>query len=301
MEESLVKRREQGLPAGMAEVLGGGLGELARRQGDYEAARALFEQALAIFREVQDTRMSAMMLFSLGLVAWSEGDWRRAEALYLESLPLAREGGAKPLLANVLFHLARTALIRGDYAAGRALCEEGLVLEREMGRGRGMAGSLNCLGDVARFQGDYAGARTYYEECLALCRAMGAKPNSQRSRPETFAMRGIAVSLHSLGHVALHQGDSRRAETLFAEASPWNGTRASAAYRRVPRRIGRSCGSRQRSGRAARLFGAAQAPLSASDDRLDLVDPGEDDRNLAAVRTKWTRKRLRQRGRKGKP
>ena len=36
--------------------------------------------------------------------------------------------------------------------------------------------------------------------------------------------------------------------------------------------------------RAARLFGAAEASLSASGDRLDLVDFGEDDRNLASLR-----------------
>jgi hypothetical protein len=156
-----------------------------------------------------------------------------------------------------------------------------MVLEREMGRGKGMAGSLNCLGDVARFQGDYAGARPYYEECLALSRAMGAK---------SF----IAVSLHSLGHVALHQGDSRRAETLFAEGLALG--RELGHQQEPPGRspevyiaefLAGLAGVAAVDGapdRAARLFGAAEAPLRASGHRIDLVDQGEYERNLAAVR-----------------
>jgi hypothetical protein len=104
--------------------------------------------------------------------------------------------------------------------------------------------------------------------------------------------------------MALHQGDSRRAETLFAEGL--------ALVRELGRQLAlpgehRAAGAHTRllgaqhiaeflvglagvaavdgaPDRAARLFGAAEAPLRASGDRFDLVDQGEYDRNLAAVR-----------------
>lgn len=272
LEESLAIGQELDLRAGMAEVLGRGLGTLALRQRNYDEARTLYEKALAIFRELKDTRMSAMMLTYLGGAALDEGDYQRAELLCQESLKLTRMVGAKPALSSVLFHLGRIALVRCDYAAARALFEECLALEREMGRRQALARSLNCLGDVARFQGNYAEAKTCYDECLALFRAMGAKPS-------------IAVLLHSLGHVALHQGDSRRAQMLFVEGLSLErefehqqhigeflaGLATVAAVDGAP-------------DRAARLFGAAEASLSASGDRLDLVDFGEDDRNLASLR-----------------
>src|SRR5260370_1290254 len=83
-------------PAGLRGLLGGqartaarakalrGAGWLARRQGDYGAARALHEESLAIFRELRDKGGIAWSLLGLGIVASEERDYVAARALFEE-------------------------------------------------------------------------------------------------------------------------------------------------------------------------------------------------------------------------
>src|SRR5206468_2248739 len=72
-----------------------GAGGLAWQQGDYEAARALHQESLAIKRELGDKGGIAASVNNLGLVADSQGDFASARALYEESLALRRELGDK--------------------------------------------------------------------------------------------------------------------------------------------------------------------------------------------------------------
>src|SRR4029453_18379222 len=79
-------------------------GSLAYRQGDYETARSLHEESLAIRRQLGDRRGIAASLHNLGLVAHRQGDHAAARSLYEESLTTHRELGnqwgiAAPLAA----------------------------------------------------------------------------------------------------------------------------------------------------------------------------------------------------------
>jgi tetratricopeptide (TPR) repeat protein len=82
-------------------------------QGEYERARALYEESLALFRELGDKRSVAIPLVNLGLVAQAQGEYERVRALYEESLALSREVGDKPGIAHGLEGLASTALEPG--------------------------------------------------------------------------------------------------------------------------------------------------------------------------------------------
>src|SRR5262249_43540658 len=68
-----------------------GAGVLAYRQGDYAAARSLYEESLAIRRELDDWRGIAASLNNLGVLAHEEGDYAAARPLYEESLALRRK------------------------------------------------------------------------------------------------------------------------------------------------------------------------------------------------------------------
>jgi non-specific serine/threonine protein kinase len=65
-------------------------GALAHSQGAYTAARALEEEALALWRTQGDVRGMSVSLNTLGIVAKAEGDHARAEVLLQEMLGLAR-------------------------------------------------------------------------------------------------------------------------------------------------------------------------------------------------------------------
>ena len=61
-------------------------GLLARLQGDYPSARSLFEESLAIRRQLDDKWGIAYLLNNLGNIALEQGDYSPARSLFDESL-----------------------------------------------------------------------------------------------------------------------------------------------------------------------------------------------------------------------
>jgi predicted ATPase/class 3 adenylate cyclase/uncharacterized protein HemY len=178
---------------------------LALPHGDYERATALYEEALALRRELRDTRGIALSLYNLGNIAKDHGDYARASSLYQESLGLRRELGDPLEIAASLQNLGDIARYEGDYERATTLLEEALALRRTLRDKMGTAAALSNLGQVAQDRGDYAQASALLEESLALFRELGTK-------------LGVATSLQSLGDVARHQGDYAQASTLLEES-----------------------------------------------------------------------------------
>ncbi len=90
------------------------LGDIARQQGDYERAAALYEKSLALYREIGSKWGIALPLQNLGKIAFARGDYARARALFEQSLPLYRESGNIPYAAVCLVGLAAVARIQGQ-------------------------------------------------------------------------------------------------------------------------------------------------------------------------------------------
>jgi predicted ATPase/DNA-binding SARP family transcriptional activator/Tfp pilus assembly protein PilF len=166
-----------------------GAGVLASYQGDYEAARVLHEESLAISRELGDKQGIAWPLHHLGLMASRQGDYETARARHEESLTIWRELDNKGGIGWSLHQLGSVAREQGVYGVARALYEEALAISRELGDKQGIAWSLNDLGKAAYDQGEYTTAWALHEESLAISRELGDK-------------QGIAWSLQHLGNVA---------------------------------------------------------------------------------------------------
>jgi non-specific serine/threonine protein kinase len=66
------------------------LGRIANAQGDYARALTLFEETLALFREIENSDGVAQVLLELGRVARAQGDVAPAAAHFTESLALCR-------------------------------------------------------------------------------------------------------------------------------------------------------------------------------------------------------------------
>jgi non-specific serine/threonine protein kinase len=92
--------------------------------------------------------------------------------LFEESLALERQLDDTYGIALRLVNLLGVVTTQGDYGRAWALGEESLALWRELGDSYFIAASFNNLGDVARLQGDYERATALYEESLALCRKL---------------------------------------------------------------------------------------------------------------------------------
>ncbi len=96
---------------------------MARFQGDYERAAALYEESLALFRELGSRVQIAMLLHNLAYVVLRQGEGRQAAAYFEESLVLYRELKRKHGVIECLIGLAgvAAAAVGGQPAtAGRA-------------------------------------------------------------------------------------------------------------------------------------------------------------------------------------
>jgi predicted ATPase/DNA-binding winged helix-turn-helix (wHTH) protein len=177
-------------------------GVLSYYQGDYPAARALYEESLAIRRELGDRSGITASLNNLGIAAVDQADYPAARARFEESLAISRELGHRSGIASSLSNSGVLAINQGDYPAAKAMLEESLAICRELGD-RGWIGNvLNNLGYVARNRGDYPAARALHEESLAIRRELG----------DRF---GIPYSLEGLAAVVASLRDSLRAARIW--------------------------------------------------------------------------------------
>jgi predicted ATPase/DNA-binding SARP family transcriptional activator len=206
--EAVLAQSDKESPLQRAKALDG-LGLLASLQGEYERARRLHEESLALHREVeqgkQNGKLSMYPLYFLGRVLSKQGNYERSIPLLEESLTRFREQGKQVDSALVLACLGATCSQLGNYERAQTLLEESLALWQELGDKEGVASSLHKLGDALAQQGNAEQATALLEHSLALFRELGDKS-------------GMAAALRSLGFVALEQGDDREARALLRES-----------------------------------------------------------------------------------
>lgn len=173
---------------------------LTQGLGDYEAARQLYNESLAIYEELQDQRSIAIILNNLGLAASKQRDYEAARGFYTESNAIFHRLGDVPGLSNTLLNLGNVAADQDDLAAAQEYYEQSLALSRTLGNPRNIAAALGNLGDVASAQGDFRGAYAFYAESLKTYQQLGDK-------------RNIAIALDNLAGLAVEaRGEEREVE-----------------------------------------------------------------------------------------
>jgi tetratricopeptide (TPR) repeat protein len=220
-------------------------GMIADEQGDTPAARAFFEESLALSHELNDRLGAARALSNLGGLAVQARDYPAARTLYEESLRINEEIGDPWSTAGALTNLGRLANVQREYAAARALVERALAIQRQLQDRRATARSLTVLGIAAARMGDYEAAQALYVESLSLARELGATtvvvetlrllgsiarergdmPAAAAFHEERLALArevgsvwAVAESLAALGLVARDRGEWGRAGTLWSES-----------------------------------------------------------------------------------
>jgi predicted ATPase/class 3 adenylate cyclase len=181
------------------------LGWVACEQGDSEAARALCKESMAIWRGLGDERGIADSLHALGSAAQRQGDYQAAQSLFEESIAIWRKLGDKQSIAGLLNYLGGSAVRQEDYQAAQSLYEEGLAIWRELGYRRLIADTLNYLGGSVQGQGDYQAARALCEESMAIARELG----------DSWL---IAYTSNLLGEIARYQGEDAAAQAYYEQS-----------------------------------------------------------------------------------
>jgi hypothetical protein len=90
------------------------LGEVARCEGTFDKAAPLFEEALALNRELSDRAGIGWSLHNLGHVALQAGDTGRAATLFVESLTIRAQQDYKAGVAAGLSGVASVAARTGQ-------------------------------------------------------------------------------------------------------------------------------------------------------------------------------------------
>lgn len=223
-----------------------GAGVLAYSQADYDAARQLDEQALALFRKWDDKRGIASVLNNLGLIAHELSRFGEARQYFQESLSLLtgldERGHARAVVLNNLGLASRE---QNDYVEAKRLLEEGLRVRKEIGDQQGIGESLYNLGVLEREQGRYESATAFFREALANSRSVGDKRNeawtltglaelatsggdfsearalveaSLKNFRAVGDQRGIASGLNALGILDVHSGNLTAASAGYDES-----------------------------------------------------------------------------------
>ena len=94
---------------------------LAIQQGDFERAKASSQEALVLYRGLEDRRGIATSLYDIGWVEIMQGDDEQAAPLVDESLAMARESGNEWGISNALNAL-RQLLAIGATTSRRGRC-----------------------------------------------------------------------------------------------------------------------------------------------------------------------------------
>lgn len=248
-------------------------GLLALFQGDFRAARALYEERLMLVRECGEPAPIALALNDLGVAARAAADYDYARALYEESLAIRRTLDDKQGMASSLNSLATLALRQGNVSHARSLARESLQIRRELGSKFGLALSLQNLGDIERSLGNFKEAEVLYTEYLRLNEEMEDRP-------------GSANALHNLAHVAQHNGDWERAARLFGQAlmmyQEWDDRPGIAECLAG---LGELAATRGQAEEAAILFGAVEVILQTTHFRLSPPDKADYEHGATLARS----------------
>jgi predicted ATPase/transcriptional regulator with XRE-family HTH domain len=208
---------------------------------DFEQARALAEESLAIQRAIGDRSGEAGNLLLLHSQIGYRGNFATARSAIHECIAMYRGLEDRAGLADAL--MQATSFARwDDYAQTRAALEEALAIYREIGDLVSLMECLEVLGGLEIHMGQLARARAALEECQALQQQY----TEELSASVLMALGGLAVhegqygparnmleaslelcqasgdrlmsnwALVKLGYVALETGDLERAHTVFS-------------------------------------------------------------------------------------
>jgi predicted ATPase/DNA-binding SARP family transcriptional activator len=177
-------------------------GALAQRRGDYASAKALWQEGLAIWRELGDDEGVARALGDLASVYDLEGDPEQAIPAYEESAALLRRLGLDYELGTVLSNLGVCLMGQARLDEAAALYEEAIELCRASGRDEQLVISLFNLGRVSMLQGRPAAAAPRFGEALEAAQKLGYKEM-------------IAYCLKGFGEVEAARGEPASAARLL--------------------------------------------------------------------------------------
>lgn len=179
LEESLIYRLRLADKSKIAQSLWL-MGEVANIKGNFMKARANFERCIEIRTEIKNKTGITSVMNSLANIFIYQKDFERARSLMLENLALLRESNEKRPIAITLYNLALvenelTGTEQGDYDKVNEYLEESLLIFRELGNNMNIAYIYILYGLIDEKLGNPEKARTLINDGLSLMRKANYK------------------------------------------------------------------------------------------------------------------------------
>jgi tetratricopeptide (TPR) repeat protein len=163
------------------------------------------EQALAIWRRIDQKRGLALSLNEMATVQASLGKPKDALANFQEALQIRREIGDKRGLGDTLIDLGNFYNDGGDHDQALKMYKEALQLQRDLGNESLQAICLNNIGTAYSEKGQYEDSLTYYQQALQL-------------REKSKVPRDIVEAVHNLGETTAQMGQYDQAISYYLRA-----------------------------------------------------------------------------------
>jgi|HigsolmetaAR202D_1030399.scaffolds.fasta_scaffold00071_9 Adenylate and Guanylate cyclase catalytic domain./Tetratricopeptide repeat. len=186
-------------------------GALAMQVSSFLEARSLFEQAITLLHNTNDSELSNRRVFlmqfllNLGQARQYLGDFSGAQQAFNESLELAQQLEHTEGQISSLSFLGRIAIEMGNYPNALSYLEQGLDLARQHKDETAIAFILSNLANLQFRQSNYSQAYSLYQESLGI-----------QMRLRDF--EGVALSLNGLGNATLNQGLYDEADYFYHES-----------------------------------------------------------------------------------
>nr|WP_199302856.1 CHAT domain-containing tetratricopeptide repeat protein [Coleofasciculus sp. FACHB-SPT9] len=162
----------------------------------FEAALQFWQQALSLYREIQDRQGEGKALGNIGLAYYNLGDYAKAIEYQQQSLAIAREIKDRQGEGNALGNLGLAYDVLGNYAKAIEYYQQHLTIAQEIKDRQGEGKALNNLGIAYNVLGDYTKAIEYYQQRLAIAQEIKDRQG------EGTSLGNLGIAYFSLGDYA---------------------------------------------------------------------------------------------------
>ncbi len=169
------------------------MGVAVRRRHDLAGALTHHEQALVLFRQVDDHVGAGRCLNNMGTVYWMQGKTAEALAHYEQALQVARQFGELRDEGNSLNNIGTVHWQTGDYSLALEFYRRALLIHQQTRDRYNESIAHTNIGEVCRRLGYLAQAVDAFQNGLSICRAIGDQDG------ELYALHQLGLTYTDLG------------------------------------------------------------------------------------------------------
>ena len=175
------------------------------KAGRFEAAVKSWQEALSIYRSLDDSSAEAITLYLIGSAYEKMNDYHRALEFYQQALAIFQVLNDRPNMGETLASIGDAYYSLGLYDKSLDFLQQALIIYQETNDAVAQGKTLNNIGLAYDALGEYSKAIAFYEQALAVYQGNG----------DQFKQ---AVTLSNLGAVHKALGQDASAESSYRQA-----------------------------------------------------------------------------------